>query len=346
MRLNTILVALFLVRIAQAQDVASAQRIAAGKEAWDAKLCRRCHGDQGEGGYGPDLAGRSLSLGQFRRAIRQPWGVMPAFSEQALSEQNLADIAVYLSSLPKVLEPAAWRVPLPASDAPRGQVLLIANGCGQCHGPELAAPRSVLGGEASEVDFPFFAKIIYEHFEGYPAGRMGSFSMLRLPEATLQEIFRFATEDLGLMVPISAKMGVGAMAGANTTYTLTLKNRGSKGKGLTAENVTIALALATGTTVVNGTGLGYQGVGNDAQLKSRAAVWLISRIVPQEEQTYTLTVAGTGGSPAELFKGSVVRWTKPEIRKGVPNLALRDPGIPGRDSQIAITFPPPQSAQR
>ena len=29
---------------------------------------------------GPDLAGRKLSADQFKHAVRQPWGVMPAFT--------------------------------------------------------------------------------------------------------------------------------------------------------------------------------------------------------------------------------------------------------------------------
>jgi mono/diheme cytochrome c family protein len=340
MTLRALLFALVMICRSQAQDGIPTANATAGKAAWDARLCKWCHGEQGEGGFGPDLAGRSLSFGQFKHAVRNPWGVMPAFTEGQVSDQNLADISAYLVNLPRVPEPAAWRERLPPQDAPRGQVLLIANGCAQCHGPELTPPRMVLGGEASDLDFTLFAKMVYEHTELYPRGRMGNFSRLRLQESTLQEIFRFATQDLGLLVPLAGRIDAGVPAGANTTYTLTVKNQGAKGKGLTAQEVTVVVALPSGNTVVGTSGIGYQGVIKDPTIKSDAAVWRLSGIAPQEEQIFTFSVSGTGGVPAELFKGSVVRWAKPEIRKGVPNLGLHDPRIPGKDPQIAVTFPP------
>src|SRR5262249_330154 len=152
-----------------------------------------------------------------------------------------------------------------------------------------------------------FARITFEHTELYPKGRMGSFSRLRLQEATLEEIFHFAVDDLGLLVPISARIEAGVPRGANTTYTLTVKNDGELRKGLTAEGVTIALALAPGTAVVTATGSGYQGVRKDPQFNSDAVVWQVTSIAPQEEQTNTLTIAGAGRLPSEVFKGSVVR---------------------------------------
>lgn len=63
--------------------------------------CRDCHGIKGEGGFGPDLAGRQLSLDQFKHAVRKRWGVMPMFVEQQLSDQNIANFHAYFTSLPK-----------------------------------------------------------------------------------------------------------------------------------------------------------------------------------------------------------------------------------------------------
>ena len=37
----------------------------------------------------PDLAGRGLSYAQFKRAVQQPWGIMPAFPQ--FPDQELAD---------------------------------------------------------------------------------------------------------------------------------------------------------------------------------------------------------------------------------------------------------------
>lgn len=316
----------------------------AGKAAWEARQCRMCHGNRGQGGYGPDLAGRGLTFAQYKRAVRRPWGVMPAFTERQVSDPTLAQIAAYLVSLPRVQEPGEWVYPIPPSNAPRGQVLLIGNGCGQCHQPELRSPRMVLGGEAADVDFAFFAKRVYEHTDIYPDGMMGNFSRLRLPESVLQEIYHFVAHDLGLLVPISAEIAPGVASETTTTYTLTVKNDGVKGKGLSAKDVTILVALPQQFHVVATTGSGYAGVHLDPQTKSDTAVWKFARIAPEEKLSYTLTLSGTPMVPAEIFKGSVVRWTKPEIRKGVPNLVLRDPRMPGRDAQTPITFPIAQSS--
>ena len=338
--MRMVFAALFLLPLFLFQN-ASAADVNAGKAAWNAKFCKNCHGNEGEGAYGPDLAGRGLSAEQFKHAVRKPWGVMPAFTERQVSDQMLGDISAYLSSLPKVAEPAAWHLPVPDGDAPRGQVLLIANGCGQCHGPELRNPRMALGGDASEADFAYFAKRVYEHTDLYPDGRMGNFSKLRLPEPVLQEIFRFAKDDLGLLVPISAKVMPGVSDGANTTYSLALKNDGAKGKGLTAEDITISLVVAPGTTIVNATGDGYQGVKKDPKTNADLAVWQVAQMAPQDVQTYTLTVSGKAGAAPEVLKGSMVSWAKPEMRKGVPNLALRDPLMPGKEMRNPVTFPPP-----
>jgi cytochrome c553 len=338
--MRTVLVGLFLFFLLQSTNGVGAD-IAAGKAFWDAKLCKMCHGNQGEGGYGPDLAGRGLSPEQFQRAVRKPWGVMPAFVDKQVSDQNLADMAAYFLSLPKVAQPADWRLPPPPAGAPKGQVLLISDGCAQCHGPELRMPRTVLGGEASDVNFQYFSKFIYEHTEKYPDGFMGNFSRIRLPEPVLQDIYHFAVDELGLMPRLNPAILPGLASGPNTTYTLSLKNEGVKGKGLTAEDLTITLNIAPGSSVVSATGAGYQGVQKDPKTNADLAIWKVARVSPEEEQIYTITISGKAGAPADVFKNSVVGWTKPEMRKGAPNLALRDPRLLGKDPQAPVNFPPP-----
>jgi mono/diheme cytochrome c family protein len=310
----------------------------AGKAAWDARGCKNCHGNQGEGGFGPDLAGRQLSVDQFKHAVRKPWGVMPAFTDRQITDQNISDVAGYLRSLPAVAEPAAWRVPPPPADAPKGQIALINFGCAQCHQPELADPRKQLGGEAGEVNFELFSKLIYTHTDTYPEGRMGNFQRNRLTESTLQDIFKFVSQDLGLMPNVVAEIRPGKQDGGNTTYTVTLKNSGKKEKGgLTAEDLTISLPLAKGTPVVSGTGDGYKGVQKDAK-GNDMAVWQVAKSAPEDAQTFTITVTGNG-MPADVFKGAMVRWSKPEIRKGAPNLAVKDARMPGKDAQTPVAFP-------
>ena len=140
-----------------AQTSAPKGNIEDGKKAWGLALrCQNCHGAQAEGGFGPDLAGRGLSFDQFRQAVRQPWGMMLAYQEKQLSDQTLADMYAYTSSLPKVAQPGHTASSRP-SRAPLGQVYLVETiGCANCHEPELRQPRKVLGGEAKDVDLRLF----------------------------------------------------------------------------------------------------------------------------------------------------------------------------------------------
>ena len=321
----------FLVPLFQA-DVASAQGNAdAGKKLWESAdaRCRDCHGVKGEGGLGPDLAGRLTSFEQFRQAVRKPWGIMPAFPENQHSDQELRDFFVYFSGLPKVGEPGPWRIPLPAG-APKGQELLIATyGCGQCHGAVMQGPRADAG--AINADLEWFRRMVFEHTTVMPEHRkllgaaparvrMGNFSKTRVPEPLLEEIWRYLRDDLKFRVPVVSRLTAATPPG---TYNLVVENNGLAGKGLAAEDITIRLALRPGTTVSNATGAGYQGVRNDPDLKADVAVWQLPRLRAKENQTYTLTVASGGG----ITRG-VVRWTKPAQGTGLPsevNVAMPAP---------------------
>ena len=58
--------------LAQSADVAGAKALWEGNQLF----CKNCHGKNGEGAFGPDLAGRGLSAAQFGQAVRKPWGVI------------------------------------------------------------------------------------------------------------------------------------------------------------------------------------------------------------------------------------------------------------------------------
>src|ERR1700746_1326973 len=113
--MRKLLLAVVLLPIAQgAYAQTPAGDATAGKAYWDRVAprnvdCRNCHGGVGEGGFGPDLAGRGLNAAQVLRAVRRPWGIMPAFVESQVSEKDAADIAAYFATLPKPAEPGAWR---------------------------------------------------------------------------------------------------------------------------------------------------------------------------------------------------------------------------------------------
>jgi mono/diheme cytochrome c family protein len=201
------------------QSVASAQApagsAAAGKAYWERVAprntdCRNCHGGTGEGGFGPDLAGRGLTAAQVARAVHQPWGVMPAFDNNQVSEQDAADLAAYFASLPKPPEPGKWRFDIPAG-APPGQAAMITWGCGQCHTPAFQGPRNNMG--AVDMDFDSFANLVYNHTTAMPEYRkltnnpatnldMGNFSRSRLPESQLRQIYFWARDEVGVRPPL------------------------------------------------------------------------------------------------------------------------------------------------
>ena len=328
--MSAVLLAFFLIPFLRAQSSEPVGNAAAGQKAWAARECGNCHGRQGQGAFGPDLAGRQLTYQQFRQEVRKPWGIMPAFIESQVTDQNLADMRAYFLSLPPVAEPGPWEYPAAPAGAPPRQDLLISYGCAQCHEQELKQPRESLGGIASDVTFELFSKIVYNHSDLYHSGRMGNFSRKVLPEPVLRELFQFLTQDLGLVPTMASAMPPPAPDGANTTYTLFVKNRGIKGKGLTAGDVTISLVMKTGTSIVKTTGIGYQGVQVDPLIKSDAATWKVPSMDPGDLQTFSVTIAGKGGTATEVFNGSSIRWAKPEVRTGIVNLDSLVDGM-GRD---------------
>ena len=148
--MRKMLIAFLLLPLAQiAASAQPAGDAAAGKAYWDRRAprqtdCKDCHGLNGEGGFGPDLAGRGLNTAQIERAVHQPWGVMPAFDLSQVSGKDAADLAAYFASLPKPATPGKWQVEVPAG-APPGQATMINMGCGQCHGATLNGPRANMG---------------------------------------------------------------------------------------------------------------------------------------------------------------------------------------------------------
>jgi mono/diheme cytochrome c family protein len=74
--------------------------VARGRQLYFNQGCNVCHGDQGEGGLGPPLAGTCLSYDEVRRQLREPRGFMPAYIEEALSDNQVRDLYAFEQSLP------------------------------------------------------------------------------------------------------------------------------------------------------------------------------------------------------------------------------------------------------
>src|SRR4029078_10174550 len=127
MRTFLVSLALLLFPLVQSNSVAqggAAGDAAAGKALWDGNQtsCKNCHGAAAEGGFGPDLAGRKLSLARVTRAVRQPWGIMPMFKDTQLgyTDKGLADMVAYFDSLPAPAQPGKPRFEPPATGASAG----------------------------------------------------------------------------------------------------------------------------------------------------------------------------------------------------------------------------------
>jgi mono/diheme cytochrome c family protein len=307
-----------------AQNAGDAQR---GQAYWTSPLhqCRNCHGPQGEGGFGPDLAGRGLSGAQVDRAVHQPWGVMPAFTQTQVSDQDAADLAAFFATMPKRPEPAKWRFEANAS-MPAGQQMLINMGCGQCHSPNFQGPRGNLG--AVNADFDYFANLVYNHTTATPVHRqrtgvgnpngnldMGNFSRTRLTEQDLRVIYDWAKNQIGFRPFLAARVTPGGQPG---TYTLNVINNGVAGAGVTAQGVTVDLQLPAGATVVNAQG---------AQVRGSTAEWTIPTLAPKQQQSYTIQLS-RAAAPGEL-KGTV-HWSNPRPSpEDVINVAVPNAGNAG-----------------
>jgi len=286
--------------------------------------CRECHGDNGEGHFGPDLAGRNLTRPQFIQAVRKPWGIMPAYAESQISDRELDDLMALFRTLPAVPQPGAWRRQVPAN-ASRGLAAATTTGCTQCHAPAFNNGRGVMG--AIGADFEWFKGIVYDHPAAYPPTQamlgekpferlaMGSFSPARVPESMLQDIWGYIT-DLGFRARMRGQLSAGTRSANGVTYRLDVENTGVAGKGLTAEDVTVNVVVPAGATVVATTGAGYQGVRRDDQLKGDVAVWTVARMAPKDRQSYTLTLS-QAGTTGNNVRGNI-RWMKPAVKTG-PN---------------------------
>jgi mono/diheme cytochrome c family protein len=312
--------------------------------------CSNCHGVNGEGRWGPTLAGRNFTYARFRAYVRNPLGRMVSYPPSELNDQEIADMVAYFNSLPPSPKRTEWREELPEG-APRGQQLMLGMwGCGQCHGATITTPRH----GAAEVtgDFEWFKRMVYEHtttqreqmkmlaanpggasvtpgFAGLaPPGRnrlrMGNYSRAQLPEATLKEIWDWMNT-LGVHLAVLRGTVKADAPGPNgVKYTIEIANEGVKGKGVTNEGVTLALGLPPGAKVVGTTGT-YDGVKPNTDTKSDAAMWNIGSLAAGDRQTVTITLA----QPADTLRG-VIRWATPKVNAEDADVAFNYSAKGGR----------------
>ena len=349
--MRTLLAAAFVVFVLVAQSGTSAAQAPApnpnapdienGRKvyAFGNTSCSNCHGAGAVGGWGPDLAGKGITVAQAVKAIRKPYWKMPAFVPSQVTDKEIIDMVAYWNSLPETKEIGKWRFEM-VLNAPKGQELAVnVIGCAMCHGLTLTTPRK--GAGEVNGDFEWFKHHVYNHDVAQPEQwkmldreaapsstpapgrvRMGNYDPKRVTEPMLRDIYDWIV-DLGFLVPITARITAGPVDAAGTTYTVDVANGAVPNKGLTAEGVSISVIVPPGQKVVSGGGTGYAGVkkqGNDD-----VATWKVAKFAPRDRQKFTLTLAGTATGNA-VPRGTVA-WEKPAVKSDADvAFALPRPG--------------------
>jgi mono/diheme cytochrome c family protein len=86
------------VGLALVPMLASAQEPHPGQAPYD-RICKICHGPEGQGNQGPALVPFELDDEQLLAKVREGGGEMPPVSERRLSDDEVKQIAGYLRSL-------------------------------------------------------------------------------------------------------------------------------------------------------------------------------------------------------------------------------------------------------
>jgi mono/diheme cytochrome c family protein len=312
---------------AQSGPASEAGDAAAGKALFEGPgiECNRCHGAQGEGGFGPTIAGRHLTLEQFQKGLRRGT-VMPMYPTSIITDREASDMLAYLNSLAPVTQRGALRVAVP-ENAPPGQRIAIGTiGCAQCHGAVFGSPRQALGALGSDADFQWFTRMVYDHTTEMPllakaTGQplrprfvMGNYNRATVQESSLRQIYDWMRNDLGVRANIAGRISPGTPGPNGVAYTVTIENAGAQGKGVAAEELTVSIRVPAGVMVTGAAGEGYQGVRRDDQAMTDVAVWQIARLPAAERQTLTLTVS-SAVTPANNLRGTIT-WARPAVKPG------------------------------
>jgi mono/diheme cytochrome c family protein len=178
-----------------------------GKQSFTANGCSGCHGDEAEGGMGPQLASTAKSFPEFLSVVRKPKGVMPAFNAATLSDAQVADLYVFVKSLgsgaasksPATSETNASVSSAPASvpetfsvttpgNVQHGKALFVSDGCYQCHG--------LVGQGASQTGAPRIGPppIPIAAFAAYirhPTNNMPPYTAKVVPDSDVADIYAF-----------------------------------------------------------------------------------------------------------------------------------------------------------
>lgn len=126
-------VALLLAGLLTGTAFAQAGDVNRGRELWETKLCKNCHGTAGEGAFAGPRAGDGKSPEEWIAQVRNPRFAMPAFTDAQVSDQEIRDMWQYQQSLPAPTSFALKTFDTGSNPHP-GLVLAAQKRCVACHG--------------------------------------------------------------------------------------------------------------------------------------------------------------------------------------------------------------------
>jgi mono/diheme cytochrome c family protein len=164
---------------------AAAGNAANGRKFFATHACSTCHGAEGQGATGPQIAPPPVPLPAFVRYVRQPVGLMPPFNSETVSDAELADVYAFLKSAApaKAASEAA-----PPGNAEDGKKLFVSDGCYECHGYEGQGAQQTNAATIGPPPLPFEAFAKYVH---HPTGAMPPYTDKVLSEAQLADIYAY-----------------------------------------------------------------------------------------------------------------------------------------------------------
>ena len=138
----------------------------------EAKLCKNCHGANGEGGLAGPRAGDGKSLAAWIAQARAPRANMPAYSDVQVSDQEMADMWEYMQTLPKPASFSPTQFPVPAGAA-AGLTLMAQKRCVACHGDGAQFVKFAFTAKNRTVDAATLIKQLRTPFKNMPAYSAG-----------------------------------------------------------------------------------------------------------------------------------------------------------------------------
>ena len=168
---------------AEAQS-AAAGNAESGKKSFASHSCSGCHGSEGQGATGPQIAPPPLPFSDFVRYVRQPVGLMPAFDSNTVPDSDLAEVYAFLKS---AAPPGAAEV-TPAGNAENGKRLFTRDGCYECHGFEGQGAQQTAAPTIGPPPLPLSAFANYVH---HPVGSMPPYTTKILSDVELADIYAY-----------------------------------------------------------------------------------------------------------------------------------------------------------